>query len=148
MKSDSIISGKPGVLAALLFGFTFLIYAPTLITAEFVWDDTWYVVRNEALRSWSYAPQYFYDVTTMAGERYMPLFRPIRNLTYAVDYSLWGLHPAGWHLQNIFWHAVCVVLVFFLTRRISHRGDGAALIAAIIGFYVFAGLINLWMGVV
>lgn len=132
MNKPAITIDRPAVIAALLFALTFLIYAPILISAEFVWDDIWYVVRNEAIRSWSFAPHYFTDVSTMAGERFMPLFRPIRNLTYTLDYSLWGLQPAGWHLQNIFWHAVCVVLAFYLARSISRRGSAAAVIAALI----------------
>ena len=59
-------------------------------------------------------------------------YRPIRNLSYALDFGIWGASPFGFHLTNIIIHAANTVLVFWLVRRISsNRGYFPFLAAAI-----------------
>jgi hypothetical protein len=48
-------------------------------------------------------------------------YRPIASLTYAIDYALWGLNPAGYHLTNLLLHAVAAALVAVCTTRITRR---------------------------
>jgi hypothetical protein len=45
--------------------------------------------------------------------------RPLREMTYLVDYRLFGLQPAGWHLQSCLWHGVAGFLVFLLMVRLG-----------------------------
>ena len=45
--------------------------------------------------------------------------RPVRELSYLLDYSLFGLKPAGYHLQNIFWHACNGLLLMWLGLRLG-----------------------------
>jgi len=52
---------------------------------------------------------------------------PLQLLSYVVDYSLWGLEPFGYHLQQILLHAVDSVLAFELSRRLFGRFRLAAL---------------------
>ncbi len=47
--------------------------------------------------------------------------RPLRELTYLLDYTLFGLNPVGWHIQNILWHGLNGWLLFFLVRRLDNR---------------------------
>ena len=98
----------------------------------FVWDDQYFVVQNPALRSWSYLPAYFYDVNTMAGcgmARDFALFRPVRNISYLIDFTVVGLEPRWWHAHNILLHALNAFLVFLLARRLL-PGSWTPLLAA------------------
>ncbi|WP_432821838.1 hypothetical protein [Trichloromonas sp.] len=45
--------------------------------------------------------------------------RPLRELTFLLDHALFGLEPAGWHVQNIFWHALNAWLLFVLAARLG-----------------------------
>lgn len=45
--------------------------------------------------------------------------RPLRELTFLLDHALFGLEPAGWHVQNIFWHALNAWLLFVLAGRLG-----------------------------
>jgi 4-amino-4-deoxy-L-arabinose transferase-like glycosyltransferase len=47
--------------------------------------------------------------------------RQVRTLTYMVDYALFGISPVGYHLHNLFWHTLCVVLVFVLLKKLTHQ---------------------------
>jgi tetratricopeptide (TPR) repeat protein len=45
-------------------------------------------------------------------------YYPVRTLSFAVDYQLWGLNPAGFKLTNGLFHLASVLLVFWLILRL------------------------------
>ncbi len=51
--------------------------------------------------------------------------RPLRIFTYALDKAIWSFGsegngmPFGYHLQNLFWHLLCVYLIGHLGKRLS-----------------------------
>lgn len=46
-------------------------------------------------------------------------YRPVANLSYAIDYAVWGLDPFGYHLTDLLLHAVTAVLTFEFVRRVG-----------------------------
>ena len=52
-------------------------------------------------------------------------YRWTRTYSYAIDYFFWGENPLGYHLSNIIYNALTVMVVFLLTRRLT----GAFMIA-------------------
>lgn len=104
----------------LLVAAVFLLYAPTL-NYGFVWDDNLYVVNNQAVHDWSRAGEAFTSPrTTWASDSqyHIAEWRPLRNISYLIDHSLFGLNPTGYHLHNIALHAVAAVLLFYLIQRL------------------------------
>lgn len=99
----------------LLFGVAFAVFANTFGNG-WTYDDFPVIVDNPDVRS----------LTAFLRDSYPG--RPLRELTYLLDYRLFGYAPAGWHLQQIFWHALCGVLVYLLGRRLrlSHWFAGLA----------------------
>jgi len=61
------------------------------------------------------------------------LYRPITSATYAVDWSLWGGAPFGFHLVNLLLHSAVTGLVFLLLQAM-----GGGVLAAAVGAAVFA----------
>ena len=49
------------------------------------------------------------------------VFRPLVNLSYAADYSLWGLDPFGYHLTSVALHMANVALLFALVWRMLKK---------------------------
>ncbi|MFO0982142.1 MAG: hypothetical protein U1E76_10460 [Planctomycetota bacterium] len=101
-----------------------LVYLPSL-SGGFVWDDTWFVKQNHFLRDFRYVPSYFTskDTFSVGDPRPANIYRPLRNITYLVDYEIFGLSPFGFHCQNILWHAACTVtLCLVLNRLLGNRG--------------------------
>ena len=82
----------------LLFALAAVTYMNTL-PGEFVFDDQMAVVENPSIRNLS-------DWTKAA--------RPFTELSYAIDFKLWGLNPAGYKATNIFLHAVNACLVYLI----------------------------------
>ena len=95
------------ILAVLvLFGAAFLLYAGSFGHA-WTYDDFPVLVNNPDIRS----------LTNFFEDRYA--VRPLRELTYLIDYALFGLKPAGYHVQNIFWHGLSGLLLFLLVLRLG-----------------------------
>ncbi len=95
----------------------FLTYANTLGN-DFVFDDIYLVQFNQRLRT--------LDLPLLLSS-----YRPLRDVSYAIDIVIWGEGPFGFHLTNILIHAGNVLLVFALVRRLSENLISAILAAAI-----------------
>lgn len=92
------------------------LYVSALLN-PFVYDDVRTVVENPSLRDLSNW-RYLLDFNR---------FRPVVNLSYALDVALWGFEPLGFHLTNLLLHALDAALFFLLVRGlVSDRGDPAA----------------------
>ena len=120
-----------------LGSFAFLIVAGWLLWGrtlghEFVWDDNDFIVRNAALRSWTFLPQYFTSVDTMAGGSFADqflVFRPLRNVSYRLDFAVAGLNPRWWHATNVWLHVLNALLLYLIARTLM-TGPLAPLFAA------------------
>ncbi|MDD5628523.1 MAG: tetratricopeptide repeat protein [Elusimicrobia bacterium] len=116
----------PGIWPGLaLFVLTGLCFAGILRNG-FVWDDWPFVPGTMGFRGLD-----FQHLRWMATTARMSTFAPLAWLSYAVDYSAWGLDPFGYHLTNLLLHATNAVLFFglarLLLRRLFPQEDGAAL---------------------
>jgi tetratricopeptide (TPR) repeat protein len=47
-------------------------------------------------------------------------WRPVFSISLALDYSLWGLNPLGFHLTNVLLHTINTVLLFSLGRKLQN----------------------------
>jgi hypothetical protein len=80
----------------------------TALHNPFVYDDYHTVIENASIRS----------VTNLRAIFWHDVTRPIVNFSYAVDRALWGPSPFGFHLTSVLFHALNVVLLFCLARRV------------------------------
>jgi tetratricopeptide (TPR) repeat protein len=111
--SATLRAGKPFIfICFILLGLT--IYGNSL-NNEFVFDDIPLVVKNYQIRELANIPLLF-GIGSPAG-----FYRPLRILSYAVDYHFFKLNPRGYHLSNIFFHALTAFLVFITLHRISEN---------------------------
>jgi len=61
--------------------------------------------------------------------------RPVRSATYALDHSLWGLDPFGYHLSNVLLHGLVVLALGILVWRLGCRPRVAMLAAALFALH-------------
>ena len=107
-------AGSWQVWAALitLLAVTALAYRPTL-SADFIrFDDQYYVVENDRLRTVEGLRKIWTPWATERGTQYYPLLVS----SFWVEYHLWGLDARGYHTTNLILHLVNALLVFFLAR--------------------------------
>ena len=150
MRSPSLASLLLLLLAA------FALFANTF-GAEWNYDDFPVIVDNPDVLSFA---NFFKD--QFPG-------RPLREFTFVIDHALFGMAPAGWHIQHIFWHAFCAWLLWLLAVRLdfgrtvawitslfflvhplqvetvanlSHRKESLALVFSLLALLVVVGLIG------
>jgi protein O-mannosyl-transferase len=107
--SKDAVSHRRVVLisVAVLLAAVFLFYANALANG-FVFDDQNHALGNRMLRSLA-------NIPAMLTASY----RPLRDISYALDFAVWGERAFGFHLTNILIHAANTLMVFVLVRRMS-----------------------------
>ena len=97
---------------ALLAVFAVAVHLPAE-RADWTLDDYDYVAGNPSIRSVGEALSAFArPFPPQLPEK--GLYRPLTNLTYAIDYSRWGDDARGYHETNVALYMVVVWLVFAL----------------------------------
>jgi hypothetical protein len=81
----------------------------TALHNPFVYDDYHTVIDNASIQS---------GVTNLRAIFWHDVTRPLVNFSYAVDRTLWGPAPFGFHLTSVLLHAINVVLLFWFARRV------------------------------
>jgi Tfp pilus assembly protein PilF len=102
---------------ALLAALPFLLYSNGYHHA-FQLDDAYTVVSNPAVRSLTNIPRYFADPATYTSIREQADYRPLLQFTYALDYAIGGYTQWWWHFTQVLLHAIVVLGVFALCRRL------------------------------
>jgi len=97
------------ICSALLAAAVFILYGRAT-GYDFVWDDRIFFIGKEAYRNFSLGKILF---GLGNGVEYLPA----RDITYALDYFVWGERAAGFHLTNILLFAATAILLFLFTRR-------------------------------
>ena len=108
---------SPVVHAALLAILCVGIYSNNF-QHDFQLDDSHVLLTNPAVRSLANIPKYFVDPSTFTSLRANVDYRPVLQVTYALNYWMGGYRTPWWHLTQILLHAVCAVSLYFLCRRI------------------------------
>ncbi|MDZ4835062.1 MAG: hypothetical protein SGJ27_14905 [Candidatus Melainabacteria bacterium] len=106
------------------FAFTALIIVVFVAWGEslngyFIADDVWHVplvhraLHGEPELIWRQflAPYSFHECLYR-------MYRPLTDITFALDCFLWKGNAWGYHLTNVIWHAISTCLVFLLSRSL------------------------------
>lgn len=116
-KKNASEAAFPEWLVPVLVGaITFIAFLPALKAGFVSWDDDRNFVMNGKYRGLGPA-QLGWMWTTFHLGHYVPL----SWMSLGLDYTLWGMNPAGYHATNVALHAANAVLVYLLARRIFAR---------------------------
>jgi tetratricopeptide (TPR) repeat protein len=119
---------------SLLLLATFVVYVGT-VDFGFVYDDRPQIILNPFLRSWRFFWRYFQrDVWSQAGRgQGSNYYRPLFLVWLRINYALFHLKPAGWHLAVVLLHLVVTWLVYRLATHLLKDWRKAAFAAAFFG---------------
>lgn len=108
------------IQVSLLLFLSMVIYV-AILGNGLVWDDLEFIKHWKDIRNLSNIPTLLKGLNPPGHEG---VFRPVRNILYAVFYSLWGDAAWGYHLQAILLHGASTYLVYHISRILlkSHRG--------------------------
>ncbi len=99
------------VFAVIGFGT----YFPCL-KGDRIWDDTYLIGENPFFRSPAFCGEVFRQ--HLFTESFSSHYRPLQNLSYMLDYWLWGESTAGYHCTNVLLHVFAAWLLFLLLHRL------------------------------
>jgi len=113
------------IFILILMSLNLAVYLPSL-EGDFVWDDSYFISENPHLLGANFLKKFMFmpfggvsgeDENSRYLDRILQFYRPFTSLSYWIDYKLWGLNPAGFHLTNIIIHILnCFVLYFVLLK--------------------------------
>ena len=106
----------PGLVAVLAF----LAFLPALQAGFVNWDDEAGFLTNPAYRGLGPVQLGWMFTTTLLGH-----WSPLVWVTWGFNYVVGGLDPWGYHLGNLFIHAVNAGLLWLVARRLLATGLGA-----------------------
>lgn len=116
----------------MIIALAVLIGYGSTLKSGFMYDDRFFVSENLSVHSLANAPAFFTSPkATTASIPWNNIWRPLRNVSYALDHALWGLKPIGFHLTNLALHLVNCLLMVAIAGRLLPGGP-APLIAGLI----------------
>ena len=110
---------------------TIALYSPVAGHAFLIFDDHDYVTANPHIReglSWN-TVKWAFSSTAAAN------WHPLTWLSHALDCQLFGLNPAGHHLDSVFIHALNAMLLFLLLVRLTRRARPSLFVAALFALH-------------
>ncbi len=112
-----------GILAgvALIAVTAVLVYLPSL-SGDFLMDDNAFVSDNQIVKASD--GLYRFWCTTEPYD-----YWPVSNITFWIEWRLWGKHTTGYHVTNLVLHIVEALLIWVILRKLSVPG---AFLAAMI----------------
>jgi hypothetical protein len=110
--------------AALLMLAATLVYLPAM-RGGFIWDDDSLVTENPAVKTIN-------GLYAIWFGNWQVDYIPLTLSSFWVEWHLWGLHAAGYHIVNVLLHAANAVLLWRVLKRLDVPGSWlAALLFAV-----------------
>ncbi|MSR84369.1 MAG: hypothetical protein EXS58_15845 [Candidatus Latescibacteria bacterium] len=88
----------------------------------FHYDDFHSLVNNPHIRTLAEVPAFFRDPTLFSANPESAMYRPLLLVSYALNYAVGGLQPAGYHLANALLHGINAGLVHRLLLALGQGG--------------------------
>lgn len=102
-----------GIIGIVLFALVLFL---KVSTCDFLtnWDDDSYVVNNPAIQQLSWE-----NIKTIFSSFYVSNYQPLSILSYALEFSIFKLKPAAYHITNLLFHLANIFLVFRLFKELK-----------------------------
>ena len=116
------------IYLSIIIVFTIVCYSGSLYNDFTNWDDPSLVLENKTIRNLDPAMlKSVFEKPT--GYDYLPL----KEISYAIDYRIWGKNPFGYHLMNVLLYIILLSVVYYFTIRLTANSN-----IAFLGVFLFA----------
>lgn len=121
VRGPEAVSGRAfGVLGTVVAVITLAVFLPSIRNGWVNWDDARNFLDNPQFRGLGWANIRWILVGSVQDAHWVPL----TWLTLSLDYVMWGMNPAGYHLTSALIHAVNSFLCYALAYRLLDLGLG------------------------
>ena len=105
---------KSVIIPCLFIVIAGIVYINSL-SNSFQYDDRFFITENYNIRLIKNIPHFFIEPKTLFSDsRLSGHYRPVVVTSYAINYALGGLNPAGYRLVNLGFHLGSAFLVFLI----------------------------------
>ncbi len=131
------------IFILILLAVNAAVFLPSM-RGSFLWDDKYFISENQNLLSPRFLKDFLFspfggysgiDKSNRRADPSLQFYRPLTSLSYWLDFKIWDLNPAGFHLTNILIHFGNSVLIFSLL--VSLRFSAMASFMSALLFSVF-----------
>jgi len=122
----SFPKGKVKILSLLILALLITAaYAPTF-SGQFILDDRPLVKNNVFIREFSRPAFYLFQEDGVSDKSdpgyHTGYYRPLINISYTLDYKIWGMKPSGFRATNLILHLfTCIILYQILFVLLGGR---------------------------
>ncbi len=118
--AGSVLTGQNNLLPAwitviLISIFTFIIFSPAFGAFFTNWDDLDYIINNPLVASNKLRLKEIFTTPVMGN------YHPITMLTLAWNFQSSQFDPSVYHRENVVFHVLNTVLVFFFIFKLTRR---------------------------
>jgi len=135
-QSENAIAAPPAKHTIFLLAVTLLVYAQVATFKFLNLDDSSFIVTNAYAHHWQSLPSYFApglgDFYEKGISKIPSFYRPVSSSWILINYQIFGLHPAWWHLNALALYALNVWLFWRIAWKLSQ--DAAIALAAALIF--------------
>jgi tetratricopeptide (TPR) repeat protein len=127
----------------LLVAVNLALFLPSM-SGDFLWDDKYFISENPNIQGSGFLRTFLFspfggfsgtDEDSVRQDRSMLFYRPLVSLSYWLDFRVWGLNPAAFHLTNILIHTINVILFLYILIALSLSPRSAFLGAFLFSVY-------------
>ena len=118
------------LICIFLMVATFAIYSQVQDHEFINYDDPIYT-QNPNVKAGFTSESVKWAFTTMYSEEWSP----VNWLSHMLDYQLYGMHPKGHHLTNLFFHIANALLLFMVLHRMTGALWQSGFVAAMFAFH-------------
>ncbi len=122
---------RPFAIAGILVAVTLLVYSPARHFEFLTYDDDLYITDNPRVILGFTWENVVWAFTSLE----IANWHPVTWLSHLLDYQLFGLNAGAHHLVSVGLHAVNVLLLFLLMRRMTRCLWQSCLVAALFAFH-------------
>ena len=110
---------------------TFCIYSQVQDHEFISLDDPIYITNNLSVQAGLTSESVIWAFTTS----HPPYWHPVTWLSHILDYQLYGLHPKGHYLTNLFLHIASALILFIVLLRMTGALWQSGFVAAMFAFH-------------
>lgn len=121
MQAAADDAGPPARTAYLLISLVVVVCYANALNCGFAQDDVLVVTVNRAIRDLPHIYRVFAQPYWGIGYEEVATYRPVVNVSLALNYAVHGFHPLGYHLVNLILHAVNSCLLYGLVVAYTGR---------------------------
>jgi hypothetical protein len=134
---------RRAVFFLVLVAGNLALFLPSM-KGDFLWDDKYFISENPSIQGKGFLRAFLFspfggfsgtDENSRRQDRVMQFYRPLVSLSYWLDFRVWGLNPAAFHLTNILIQTANVIVLFYILIGLTSSPESAFIGAALFSVY-------------